>query len=123
MLVTVTDGGGAIEFRPSISLRDGHLAELEDVYDFTVYEDFPDGQSIEIALEMLYEIDEVRQALENGMSLMYIGNTDEIDGGSCMLFELGTDGEYQFVRAQLYGVCDNRIYAYYVIGDAWNIIY
>ena len=123
VLVTVTDGGGAIEFRPSISLRDGHLAELEDVYDFTVYEDFPDGQSIEIALEMLYEIDEVRQALENGMSLMYIGNTDEIDGGSCMLFELGTDGEYQFVRAQLYGVCDNRIYAYDVIGDAWNIIY
>ena len=123
VLVTVTDGGGAIEFRPSISLRDGHLAELEDVYDFTVYEDFPDGQSIEIALEMLYEIDEVRQALENGMSLMYIGNTDEIDGGSCMLFELGTDGEYQFVREQLYGVCDNRIYAYDVIGDAWTIIY
>lgn len=57
------------------------------------------------------------------MSLMYIGNTDEIDGGSCMLFELGTDGEYQFVREQLYGVCDNRIYAYDVIGDAWNIIY
>ena len=93
------------------------------MYDFTIYEDFPDGQSIEIAWEMLYEIDEVRQALENGMSLMYIGNTGEIDGGCCMLFELGTDGEYQFVREQLYGVCDNRIYVYDVIGDVWNIIY
>ena len=57
------------------------------------------------------------------MSLMYIGDTDEIDGGCCMLFALGTDSDEQFVQEQLYGVCDNRVYAYDVMGDAWNIIY
>ena len=29
----------------------------------------------------------------------------------------------QFVQEQLYGVCDNQVYAYDVMGDAWNIIY
>ena len=123
VLISVTDGGSAMEFRPSISLKDGHLTELEGVYDFTVYGDFSEGQSIEIGLEILQEIDEVRQGLEQGMSLMYIGNTDEIDGGCCMLFALGTDSDEQFVQEQLYGVCDNRVYAYDVMGDAWNIIY
>ena len=123
VLISITDGGSAMEFRPSISLKDGHLTELEGVYDFTEYEDFSDGQSIEIALEILQEIDEVRQGLEQGMSLMYIGNTDEIDGGCCMLFALGTDSDEQFVQEQLYGVCDNQVYAYDVMGDAWNIIY
>lgn len=123
VLISVTDGGGAMEFRPSISLKDGHLTELDGVYDFTVYEDFSEGHSIEIGLEILQEIDEVRQGLEQGMSLMYIGDTDEIDGGCCMLFALGTDSDEQFVQEQLYGVCDNRVYAYDVMGDAWNIIY
>ncbi len=123
VLISVTDGGGAMEFRPSISLKDGHLTELDGVYDFTVYEDFSKGHSIEIGLEILQEIDEVRQGLEQGMSLMYIGDTDEIDGGCCMLFALGTDSDEQFVQEKLYGVCDNRVYAYDVMGDAWNIIY
>ena len=123
VLISVTDGGGAMEFRPSISLKDGHLTELDGVYDFTVYEDFSEGHSIEIGLEILKEIDEVRQGLEQGMSLMYIGDTDEIDGGCCMLFALGTDSDEQFVQEKLYGVCDNRVYAYDVMEDAWNIIY
>ena len=123
VLISVTDGGGAMEFRPSISLKDGHLTELDGVYDFTVYEDFSEGHSIEIGLEILQEIDEVRQGLEQGMSLMYIGDTDEIDGGCCMLFALGTESDEQFVQEKLYGVCDNRVYAYDVMGDAWNIIY
>ena len=92
------------------------MTELDGVYDFTVYEDFSKGHSIEIGLEILQEIDEVRQGLEQGMSLMYIGDTDEIDGGCCMLFALGTDSDEQFVQEQLYGVCDNRVYAYDVMG-------
>lgn len=40
-----------------------------------------------------------------------------------MLFALGTDSDEQFVQEKLYGVCDNRGYAYDVMGDAWNIIY
>ena len=123
VLVSVTDGGGAIEFHPSISLMDGHLAELAGVYDFSVYEETPDERSVEIATEILLEYGEVRQGLENGMKLMYTGESEIINGGSCMLFVLGTDNGEQFVQEQLYGVCDNLIYIYDVFTDTWNAAY
>ena len=78
VLVSVTDGGDAIDFHPSISLMDGHLAELAGVYDFSVYEETPDERSVEIATEILLEYGEVRQGLENGMKLMYTGESDRI---------------------------------------------
>ena len=123
VLVSVTDGGGAIEFHPSISLMDGHLAELAGAYDFSVYEETPDERSVEIATEILLEYGEVRQGLENGMKLMYTGESEIINGGSCMLFVLGTDNGEQFVQEQLYGVCDNLIYIYDVFTDTWNAAY
>ena len=123
VLVSVTDGGGAIDFHPSISLMDGHLAELAGVYDFSVYEETPDERSVEIATEILLEYGEVRQGLENGMKLMYTGESEIINGGSCMLFVLGTDNGEQFVQEQLYGVCDNLIYIYDVFTDTWNAAY
>ena len=123
VLVSVTDGGDAIEFHPSISLMDGHLAELAGVYDFSVYEETPDERSVEIATEILLEYGEVRQGLENGMKLMYTGESEIINGGSCMLFVLGTDNGEQFVQEQLYGVCDNLIYIYDVFTDTWNAAY
>ena len=39
VLVTVTDGGGAMDFRPALSMEDGQLAETPGVYDFSVYEE------------------------------------------------------------------------------------
>lgn len=123
VLVSVTDGGDAIDFHPSISLMDGHLAELAGVYDFSVYEETPDERSVEIATEILLEYGEVRQGLENGMKLMYTGESEIINGGSCMLFVLGTDNGEQFVQEQLYGVCDNLIYIYDVFTDTWNVAY
>ena len=123
VLVSVTDGGDAIDFHPSISLMDGHLAELAGVYDFSVYEETPDERSVEIATEILLEYGEVRQGLENGMKLMYTGESEIINGGSCMLFVLGTDNGEQFVQEQLYGVCDNLIYIYDVFTDTWNAAY
>ena len=101
VLVSVTDGGDAIDFHPSISLMDGHLAELAGVYDFSVYEETPDERSVEIATEILLEYGEV----------------------SCMLFVLGTDNGEQSVQEQLYGVCDNLIYIYDVFTDTWNAAY
>lgn len=37
VLISVTDGGGAIEFRPSLSMMDGRIVEMAGVYDFSVY--------------------------------------------------------------------------------------
>ena len=41
VLITATDGGGAIDFRPALSMENGHLAETTGVYDFSVYEEIP----------------------------------------------------------------------------------
>ena len=119
VLISVTDGGGAVLFRPSLSMENGHLQETAEVYDFSVYEKMPDERSIEIATEILLEADEVKFAVESGMKIMYTGDTQMIEGRTCLLFALGTDREGQFVRERYYGVCDNLIYVYDAVSDTW----
>lgn len=122
VLISATDGGGAVLFRPSLSMENGHLQETAEVYDFSVYEKMPDERSIEIATELLLEADEVKFAVENGMKIMYTGDTQMIEGRTCLLFALGTDREEQFVRERYYGVCDNLIYAYDAVSDTWSVL-
>lgn len=122
VLISATDGGGAVLFRPSLSMENGHLQETAEVYDFSVYEIMPDERSIEIATEILLEADEVKFAVENGMKIMYTGDTQMIEGRTCLLFALGTDREGQFVRERYYGVCDNLIYAYDSVSDTWSVL-
>ena len=122
VLISATDGGGAVLFRPSLSMENGHLQETAEVYDFSVYEKMPDERSIEIATEILLEADEVKFAVESGMKIMYTGDTQMIEGRTCLLFALGTDREDQFVRERYYGVCDNLIYVYDAVGDTWAVL-
>lgn len=122
VLITATDGGGAIDFRPSLSMENGHLQEIAGVYDFSTYEEVPDERSVQIATEILLETDEVKQAVKEGMKVMYTGNTQWIEGRSCLLFALGTDSEEQFVRERYYGVCDNLVYGYDAISDTWSTV-
>ena len=68
VLISVTDGGGAMEFRPSISLKDGHLTELDGVYDFTVYEDFSEVEKKEFFQSFIKSIEIYPQPLENGQT-------------------------------------------------------
>ena len=119
VLISATDGGGAILYRPSVSLENGHLATEQSVYDFSIYEETPDERSVQIATEILSEADEVKLALENGMKIMYTGDVQMIEGRTCLLFALGTDREDQFVRERYYGVCDNLIYVYDAVSDTW----
>ena len=122
MLIAATDGGGAIDFRPSLSMENGHLQETAGVYDFSIYEETPDERSVQIATEILSEADEVKLALESGMKIMYTGDTQMIEGRTCLLFVLGTDSEGQFVRERYYGVCDNLIYVYDAVSDTWAVL-
>lgn len=122
VLIAATDGGGAILFRPSLSMENGHLQEIAGVYDFSTYEEVPDERSIQIATELLLETDEVKQAVMQGMKVMYTGNTQWIEGRPCLLFALGTDSEEQFVRERYYGVCDNLVYSYDAISDTWSTV-
>lgn len=122
VLIAATDGGGAIDFRPSLSMENGHLQEIAGVYDFSTYEEVPDERSIQIATELLLETEEVKQAVMQGMKVMYTGNTQWIEGRPCLLFALGTDSEEQFVRERYYGVCDNLVYSYDAISDTWSTV-
>ena len=122
VLISATDGGGAIDFRPALSMENGHLQEIAGVYDFSVYEQMPDERSVQIATELLLEANEVKHAVTQGMKVMYTGSTQWIEGRSCLLFALGTDSEEQFVRERYYGVCDNLIYAYDALSDTWSVL-
>ena len=122
VLISVTDGGGAVLFRPSVSLKDGHLTNDLPVYDFSIYEETPDESSVQIATEILLEADEVKKAVESGMKIIYTGDTQMIEGQICLLFALGTDREDQFVRERYYGVCDNIIYVYDSVSDTWTAL-
>lgn len=122
VLISVTDGGGAVLFRPSVSLKDGHLTNDLPVYDFSIYEEIPDERSVQIATEILLEADEIKDAVKGGMKIMYTGDTQMIEGRTCLLFALGTDREDQFVRERYYGVCDNLIYVYDAVSDTWAVL-
>lgn len=122
VLITVTDGGGTIDFRPSLTMENGHLQDTAGVYDFSIYEEIPDERSVQIATEILLETDEVKDAVEGGMKIIYTGDTQIIEGRTCLLFALGTDREDQFVRERYYGVCDNLVYAYDATNDTWEIL-
>ena len=123
VLITATDGSEAIDFRPALSMEDGHLTEITGVYDFSVYStysDVPEEYSVEMAMAILCETDEIKEAMVQGMKVLYTGDTQVIEGHACLLFALGTDHDGQFVREFYYGVCDNLIYAYDSVNDIWT---
>ena len=122
VMISVTDGGGAIQFQPSLSMENGRLQEVAGVFDFTEYDDGTDSKNIEIATEILYGVAEVRDALDAGMTLLYTGDMQEVDGRECFIFALGTEHSEQFVCEQFYAVCDNLVYAYDALNDGWSVV-
>lgn len=116
VLISVTDGKGALEFHPMISLENGRMVQEKGCYDFSVYaQDF-----VESARQRLLAADEVKDALQRGRKLLSTGDRETIGGRDCPIFALGTDGDEQFVREQLYAVSGDRIYAYSAITDSWE---
>lgn len=122
VLITVSDGSGVIEVRPGLSGEDGRLVKEPGVYDFSIYEKPLDENSVEAATQMLLQTDEIQIAMQQGMSVMYTGDTELIDGQTCLLFALGTDHDEHFVREYYYAVGDGIIYVYDAVYDTWNIV-
>lgn len=120
VLISVKDGTGTLEFHPMLSMMDGHVVAEYGCYDISEYDD--DYESIENAHGRLLEIDEVRDALERGMRLLYTGDMQMVEGQSCLIFALGTDREDQFVREQIYAVSDLLVYVYLPESDRWQIV-
>ena len=122
VLITVTDGRGTVEFRPSISLKDGHLTQEPGVYDFSIYLYEPSEFDISSAMDLLLMFDEVQQAMQQGMKLMYTGTFIQIEGENALLFALGTDHEENFVSEIFYAVSENYIFVYDPVYDQWDIL-
>lgn len=122
VLITVSDGGGAFDVRPGLSGEDGRLYKELWVYDFSVYEKPVDEGEIEAAMQLLLETEEVQLAMQQGMSMMYTGDMELINGQTCLLFALGTDHEEYFVREFYYAVGDGVLYAFDSIYGTWSVL-
>ena len=120
VLISATDGGGAVKIRPMISMKDGHISEENGAYDFTEYGDEPDGDSLERAMRLLRETEEIKAAMEQGTKLLYTGDTQKINGRMCLIFALATEHEQHFVKERFYGVCDDYVYVYDALNDTWT---
>ena len=146
VMVSVQKKNMSVQYRPMVSLKDGHLAAEACCYDFSIYDNdweeddseyydlesynseyyepeyYDSSLDINIAQELLAETDEVRYYLSLGMSLWYTGTEEYIDGRYCPVFVLGTDQEDHFTKENYYAVGDNVVYYYDVLGDAWLLL-
>ena len=122
-LVRLTKDGEIFDYRPALSMMDGHLSVTEGCLDLSIYDDtLFDENDVRIASELLRETEDVKNLMESGMSLLYTGITERIDGRPCMVFALGTDHDDAFVQERQYAVSDNTVYIYDMENDAWNIL-
>ena len=122
-VVSIQNGDAVFSVAPMLSGMDGRLA-AENCYDFSLYPDREETEdkNVQIARELLTEASEVRERMANGMTLLYTGEHQTIEGRDCLLFALGTEHDDQFVREFYYGVCDNLIYAYDAVTDTWSAL-
>lgn len=119
VLISVKDGANTLEFHPMLSMKDGRVVTEPGCYDFSDYE-MTEEERVQNASDLLTATDEVKDALERGMKLLYTGDTQVVNGQQCLLFALGTEHEEQFVREQLYAVSDSSIFAYSAVNDSWE---
>ena len=122
MLFSVTDGFGAVMFRPGLSGDDGHVVTEPGVYDFSIYVDEADEATIQRAQEKLMQLEGMSAAVQQGMTLLY-GWTDYVAGYVCPVFALGgMDGEL-FDPQYYYAVADNGfIFVRTAQGDVWHTL-
>lgn len=143
-MVTSKEGNMSVTYRPSISLKDGHLAEEQHCYDFSIYYDFDYGHNgsdncmesnlpedyyedyysdtVQNAYELLCSTDEVSYYLGLGFFVWYTGNKDMIDDKECRVFVLGKDLDDHIEVKNHYAVSDNQVYYLDVIENTWNIL-
>ena len=112
-----------LEFSPMLSGENGKLVKIDGVYDFSVYDDMGVDNPVMNAYGILLEAPEIKGSMDNqGMGLIYTGDTETIDEHECYIFALGTEHEDQFVREQYYAVYDTQIYVYDAEKDDWSTL-
>lgn len=68
------------------------------------------------------DIDEIQEYLDNGMSILFTGETIIIDGEECYEIALGTNHDEVFVREIHYAVniSTDQVYKYNFLNDVWE---
>ena len=144
VMVSVREGNMSVTYRPAASLKDGHLAEEQRCYDFSIYHDYDYGHNgsdncmesnlpedyyedyysdtVQNAYELLCSTDEVSYYLGLGFFVWYTGNKDMIDDKECRVFVLGKDLDDHIEVKNHYAVSDNQVYYLDVIENTWNIL-
>ena len=104
-------------------VRTDELGRVTEMLLYSYYD--PDEQlTEEEAAELLGGVPEVRQQLEQGMSMLFDQRPEVIGGEPCVIISLGTDHGEQFVREKTYAVAPSGIvYAYDLLADEWSIIW
>ena len=76
------------------------------------------------AMDILSAQKQIQGLLEQGMKMLAVGQTIEIDGELCAIIAIGTDHSEQFVSEYQYAVSKSyMIYKYDPITDVWLDIY
>ena len=102
--VQTDDQGRVVEMQPYIYGSDEQLTEEE-------------------AADLLFEFGEVRDYLEQGMTMFFEGRTEIIGEEPCVVIALGTNHEEAFVCELFYAVSPSgRIYTYDPFTDSWNAV-
>lgn len=109
--------------------NNGNLIELIDA-DYKKYleespEDYIDSEIEDLIFDIIInDIEEVQAYLDDGLSILFTGETTVIDGEECYDVALGRDYEDQFVREIHYAVNINsrQVYRLDIINDVWEIV-
>lgn len=102
------------------TVRTDAMGRVEEMQPWTydTYEQLTEEE----AANLLYEVYEVQEYLNQGMVMFFEGETEVIDGETCIVIALGTDHEEHFVRELYYAVAPSgNIYAYDLFTDSWNV--
>jgi hypothetical protein len=80
VVVSVTDGDAVLEFSPMLSEENGRLAKADGCYDFSIYESTDEmDEDVYDCYQRLLAVDEVKNAVAQGMVLEYTGETLALD--------------------------------------------
>lgn len=101
-------------------VRTDAMGRIEEMQPY--FNDTCEQLTEEEAAELLCEVYEVQEYLNQGMTMLFDGETEVIDGETCVVIALGTDHEEYFVRELYYAVSPSgSIYAYDIFTDSWNV--
>ncbi len=121
-VVVIVGVAFSIKVKDTKTMQSIQSAQIEESLEENREKDDYDDDAGQYGFDILYyDVEEVSDAIGEGMSLLYLGQYEEIGGQICYLYALGTNHPEQFVRERLYAVGYDpvAIYRYEVMEDAW----